>query len=287
MTANLLDGKKVASKLQNEIKNTVDAMTAQGHRLPGLAVVLVGNDPASNIYVRNKRKACQEVGFNSYAYDLPENTSEKELLDLIIKLNNSDEIDGILVQLPLPASIDPNKVIECIHPDKDVDGFHPYNLGRLALRNPLLRPCTPLGIINLLNFYQISLVGMHTLVIGASNVVGRPMALELLLAAATVTISHRFTRDLERYVRISDLIVIATGIQDVINVDWLNDKQIIIDVGMHRLPNGSLRGDLDFESAQKRVAWITPVPGGVGPMTIATLLQNTLIAAKHRLSKEL
>jgi methylenetetrahydrofolate dehydrogenase (NADP+)/methenyltetrahydrofolate cyclohydrolase len=286
MTANLLDGKKAASQLKHDIKNTVDIMVAQGHRPPGLAVILVGQDPASNIYVSNKRKACEEVGFNSYAYDLPDSTSEKELLDLIVKLNNSDEIDGILVQLPLPAAIDPNKVIECIHPDKDVDGFHPNNIGRLALRNPLLRPCTPLGIINLLAFYKIPLVGIHTLVIGASNIVGRPMALEFLLAAATVTICHRFSRELESFVRSADLIVIATGIQDVVNVNWFNKKQIIIDVGMHRLPNGSLRGDIDFESAKEKVAWITPVPGGVGPMTIATLLQNTLIAAKNRLTSD-
>ncbi|MBA3537783.1 MAG: bifunctional methylenetetrahydrofolate dehydrogenase/methenyltetrahydrofolate cyclohydrolase FolD [Tatlockia sp.] len=282
MTAQLLDGKKAAAQLKNDIKNTVDTLVAQGRSPPGLAVILVGQDPASNIYVRNKRKACDEVGFNSYAYDLPESTSEKELLDLIVKLNNSDEIDGILVQLPLPAAIDPHKIIDCIHPDKDVDGFHPTNIGRLVQRNPLLRPCTPLGIINLLAFYQIPLRGMHTLVIGASNIVGRPMALEFLLAAATVTICHRFTRELEKFVRSADLIVIATGIQDVVNVDWFNEKQIIIDVGMHRLPNGSLRGDIDFENAKKKVAWITPVPGGVGPMTIVTLLQNTLIAAENR-----
>ncbi|MBA2656214.1 MAG: bifunctional methylenetetrahydrofolate dehydrogenase/methenyltetrahydrofolate cyclohydrolase FolD [Tatlockia sp.] len=281
MTANLLDGKKVANQLKTEIKKTVDARLLAGKRSPGLAVILVGSDPASEIYVSNKRKACDEVGFNSYAYDLPENTSEKILLDLIIELNNSDRVDGILVQLPLPATIDANKVIACIHPNKDVDGFHPYNLGRLALRDPLLRPCTPFGIINLLSFYKIPLVGQHTLVIGASNIVGRPMALEFLLAAATVTIAHRFTHDLESYVRMADLIVVATGIKDIFPVDWLNEKQIIVDVGMHRLPNGNLRGDVDFESAKDKVAWITPVPGGVGPMTIATLLQNTLIAAEQ------
>lgn len=281
MTASLLDGKQAATQLKRDIKETVDRMLAKGQRPPGLAVILVGDDPASNIYVAHKRKACDEVGFNSYAYDLPKNTSEQELLSLINTLNYSDEVDGILVQLPLPPSIDPNKVIESIHPNKDVDGFHPYNVGRLAQRNPLLRPCTPFGIINLLAYYKIPLVGVHTLVIGASNIVGRPMASEFLLAAATVTVCHRFTPDLEPYVRMADIIVVATGIQDVINVEWLSEKQIIIDVGMHRLPNGKLRGDIDFERAQHRVAWITPVPGGVGPMTIATLLQNTLLTANH------
>ncbi|MBA2710588.1 MAG: bifunctional methylenetetrahydrofolate dehydrogenase/methenyltetrahydrofolate cyclohydrolase FolD [Tatlockia sp.] len=283
MTALLLDGKKAAMQLKKDIKETVDKIIAKGSRRPGLAVVLVGKDPASTIYVSNKRKACDEIGFNSFAFDLPSNTSEKELLALIEKLNNSEEIDGILVQFPLPAAIDINKIYESIHPDKDVDGFHPCNVGRLALRNPLLRPCTPLGIINLLAFYKIQLSGMNTLVIGASNVVGRPMALEFLLAAATVTICHRFTKDLEPFVRSADLIVIATGIQDVIEVEWLNNKQIIVDVGMHRLPDGKLRGDINFERAKEKVAWITPVPGGVGPMTIATLLQNTLKSAMNHL----
>lgn len=281
MTASLLDGKLVATQLKNEIKTAVNTMTNKGLCAPGLAVVLVGEDPASNIYVANKRKACLEVGFNSYAYDLPQNTSERELLDLIKQLNNAKEVDGILVQLPLPADIDTNKVIEWIDPYKDVDGFHPYNVGRLAQRNPLLRPCTPYGIINLLAFYQIPLKGKHTVIIGASNIVGRPMALEFLLAGATVTICHRFTQGLEKHIRIADLIVVATGIHDVINVDWLHSKQTIIDVGIHRLPNGTLRGDVDFELAKNKVEWITPVPGGVGPMTIATLLQNTLFAASQ------
>lgn len=282
MTASLLDGKKVATQLKKEIKLAVAEMIAEGRRPPGLAVILVGGDPASNVYVTNKRKACLEVGFNSYAYDLPQNTSETELLDLIRKLNNSSEVDGILVQLPLPAAIDPNKVIECISPNKDVDGFHPYNIGRLAQRNPLLRPCTPYGIIKLLAFYQIPLEGKHTVIIGASNIVGRPMALEFLLAAATVTVCHRFTQDLEKHVRIADIIVVATGVRDVIEVDWLNSNQVVLDVGMHRLANGKLCGDIDFERAKERVAWLTPVPGGVGPMTIATLLQNTFIAANHK-----
>ncbi|WP_028387651.1 bifunctional methylenetetrahydrofolate dehydrogenase/methenyltetrahydrofolate cyclohydrolase FolD [Legionella fairfieldensis] len=279
MTALLLDGKKAAATLQNDVKLTVDNRLAQGQRAPALAVVLVGNDPASHIYVNNKRKACLEVGISSHAYDLPENTSEEELLQLIHTLNHSDEIDGILVQLPLPATIDTNKVIECINPAKDVDGFHPYNMGRLAQNNPLLRPCTPFGIINLLEFYEIPLRGKHTVIIGASNIVGRPMALEFLSAGATVTICHRYTSNLEQHVRMADLIVVATGVQDVIDVKWLNLEQIVIDVGMHRLPDGTLRGDVDFSRAKNKVAWLTPVPGGVGPMTIATLLKNTLIAA--------
>jgi methylenetetrahydrofolate dehydrogenase (NADP+) / methenyltetrahydrofolate cyclohydrolase len=283
MTASILDGKKAAAQLKYDIKLAVDAMLAKGQRRPGLAVILVGEDSASHIYVTNKRKACREVGFNSYAYDLPQNTSEQELFDLIRQLNESPEIDGILLQLPLPTTINSNRVIECISPTKDVDGFHPYNMGRLAQRFPLLRPCTPYGIINLLAFHQIPLVGKHTVVLGASNIVGRPMALEFLLAAATVTVCHRFTQNLEKHVRIADLLVVATGIQDVIDVNWLNSQQILIDVGMHRLSSGKIRGDIDFERAKDKVAWITPVPGGVGPMTIATLLQNTFIAAIQNL----
>ena len=281
MTASLLDGKLVAAQCKSEIKSIVQARQANGLRAPGLAVVLVGDDPASRIYVANKRKACLEVGINSYAYDLPENTTEIALLNLIEELNQSPDVDGILVQLPLPERIDSNKIIECINPAKDVDGFHPYNVGRLTQRNPLLRPCTPYGIINLLKFYRISLSGKHTVVIGASNIVGRPMAMEFLLAGATVTICHRFTQNLEQYVKIADLIVVAAGVLDVINVDWLNAQQVIIDVGIHRLVDATIRGDVDFERAKDRVAWITPVPGGVGPMTIAMLLQNTVNAANQ------
>ncbi|STX42755.1 methylenetetrahydrofolate dehydrogenase [Legionella donaldsonii] len=281
MTASLLDGKLVAAQCKSEIKSIVQARQAKGLRAPGLAVVLVGDDPASSIYVANKRKACLEVGINSYAYDLPENTTEITLLNLIEELNQSPEVDGILVQLPLPERIDSNKIIECINPEKDVDGFHPYNVGRLTQRNPLLRPCTPYGIINLLKFYQISLSGKHTVVIGASNIVGRPMAMEFLLAGATVTICHRFTQNLEQYVKIADLIVVAAGVLDVINVDWLNAQQVIIDVGIHRLADATIRGDVDFQRAKDKVAWITPVPGGVGPMTIAMLLQNTVNAANQ------
>lgn len=279
MPASLIDGRGLASLRRDELKQRVSLHVQQGQRAPGLAVVLIGNDPASFIYVRNKRKACEEVGITSYSYDLPQQTSQEELIRLIDNLNQSDEIDGILIQLPLPHHINETLIIERIKPEKDVDGFHPYNLGRLAQRNPLLRPCTPLGIMNLLHHYHLDVKRKHALVIGASNIVGRPMSLEFLLAGATVTTCHRFTHELEQFVRIADIIVVATGKIDVINADWLNKNQIVIDVGMHRLADGSLRGDVDFKKAAAKVAWITPVPGGVGPMTIVSLLENTMMAA--------
>lgn len=279
MTASLLDGIKASGYLKQDILEQVKQRRLNELGAPGLAVVLVGQDPASMIYVRHKRKACLEMGFHSRAYDLPENTAESELLALIERLNRDPEVHGILVQLPLPKHINTTRIIEAIAVAKDVDGFHPYNIGRLAQRHPLLRPCTPYGIIQLLDFYKIPVSGKHAVVIGASNIVGRPMALELLLSPATVTICHRFTANLEKFVRIADLLVVATGVKDVVNTDWLHEDQIIIDVGMHRNEDGKLRGDVDFEEARKRVAWITPVPGGVGPMTITTLLQNTLFAA--------
>lgn len=279
MTASIIDGKYVAGEVRNRIKQTVTVHTARGHRAPGLAVVIVGDDPASHIYVNNKRKACSEVGFNSYAYDLPATTSEKALLALIDTLNESSDVDGILIQLPLPAHIDTTTVIEHIKPSKDVDGFHPYNLGRLAQGNPLLRPCTPYGVMQLCEYYQLALPGKHAVVVGASNIVGRPMALELLLAKATVTICHRATRLLEQHIRMADVVVIATGVYDVVKPEWLHSDQIIIDVGMHRRPDGAIHGDIDFNKAKRKVKWITPVPGGIGPMTICTLLQNTLLAA--------
>lgn len=278
MTASIIDGKALATLRRNQLKEQVKHHIEQGQRAPSLAVVLVGNDPASSIYVANKRKACEEVGIHSLSYDLPHETSQNELMALIDKLNSSEEVDGILIQLPLPKHINENEIIEHIRPDKDVDGFHPYNLGRLAQKNPLLRPCTPLGIMHLLEHYQLPVKGQHALVIGASNIVGRPMSFELLLAGATVTVCHRFSQNIERFVRMADLIVVATGQQDVIDTQWLHDNQIIIDVGMHRLPDGRLRGDVDFDKAKERVAWITPVPGGVGPMTIVSLLENTMMA---------
>lgn len=279
MTASLLDGRVLSSLRRNELKIRVQHHVQQGQRAPGLAVVLIGTDPASTIYVTNKRKACEEVGITSHSYDLPAETSQQELLQLITELNDSDLIDGILIQLPLPKHINETEIIEHIKPEKDVDGFHPYNLGRLAQRNPLLRPCTPLGIMNLLHHYQIEVKRKHAVVIGASNIVGRPMSLELLLAGATVTVCHKFTQNLHKLVQIADMVVVATGKMDVIDAEWLNENQILIDVGMHRLNDGSIRGDVDFNKAVNKVAWITPVPGGVGPMTIVSLLENTMLAA--------
>lgn len=277
----ILDGKKVSSFVKENIKQQVMKRESLGHRPPGLAVVLVGDDPASSIYVNNKRRACDEVGIQSFAYHLNTDTSEAALLALIDELNQDTKVDGILVQLPLPEHINTAAVIEAISPAKDVDGFHPYNLGRLAQSNPLLRPCTPYGVIQLLDYYQLSVEGLNAVVIGASNIVGRPMALELLRARATVTVCHRATKDLKQHVQMADLLVVAAGRQDIVKPDWLNHKQIIIDVGIHRMENNKLRGDVDFHQAQEIVAAITPVPGGIGPMTICTLLQNTLIAATN------
>lgn len=279
MSASLLDGRILASLRRDELKKRIQHHIQQGNRPPELAVVLIGIDPASTIYVNNKRKACQEVGIKSHSYDLPEQTSQDDLLHLINELNNSDHIDGILIQLPLPKHIDETLVIEHIKPTKDVDGFHPYNLGRLAQRNPLLRPCTPLGIMNLLEHYKLDVKRKHAVVIGASNIVGRPMSLELLLAGATVTVCHKFTPHLQKFVEIADFVIIATGVMDLIDTDWLNESQVVIDVGIHRLEDGSLRGDIDFKKGVNKVAWITPVPGGVGPMTIVSLLENTMMAA--------
>jgi methylenetetrahydrofolate dehydrogenase (NADP+) / methenyltetrahydrofolate cyclohydrolase len=279
MTASIIDGKMVAAIHLAQLKEQVSIRTAQGHVVPGLAVILMGSEPASTIYVRNKRKACLDVGIMSHAYDLPTTTSQDELIQLIDGLNTNNSIHGILIQLPLPTHIDESIILERIKPEKDVDGFHPYNLGRLAQRNPRLRPCTPKGIMSLLNYYQLDVKGKHAVVIGASNIVGRPMSLELLLAGATVTICHRFTQNLQSQVLPADFIIVATGIIDVIQSSWLKKHQVVIDVGMHRLADGSIRGDVDFKKARETVAWITPVPGGVGPMTIVSLLENTLLAA--------
>ncbi len=280
MSASLIDGRKLAALRRDELKQQVQGLVQKDQRVPGLAVVLVGSDPASAIYVKNKRKACEEVGLVSHSYDLDYDTTQEQLVRLIDELNQSQEIDGILIQLPLPKHINENQIIERIKPEKDVDGFHPYNLGRLAQRNPLLRPCTPLGIMNLLQHYQLEVKRKHALVIGASNIVGRPMSLELLLAGATVTVCHKFTPNLQKFVSMADLVIVATGKMDVIDTDWLQKSQILIDVGMHRLPDGNIRGDVDFKKAMHQVAWITPVPGGVGPMTIISLLENTCMAAK-------
>lgn len=280
MTAKLIDGKAIAATIRDEIRAEVDGMKSRGLTIPGLAVVMVGQDPASAVYVRNKRKACEEVGIRSFAYDLPENTSEDELTGLIDELNDNNDVHGILVQLPLPAHLDTQSIIERIRPDKDVDGFHPYNIGRLALRMPVLRSCTPRGIMTLLQRSDIKVKGVDALVVGASNHVGRPMGLELLLAGATVTTCHRFTTDLAQHVSAADLVVVAVGKPGIVKGEWINPGATVIDVGINRTPEGKLVGDVEFDVARERAGWITPVPGGVGPMTVATLLQNTLEAAK-------
>jgi methylenetetrahydrofolate dehydrogenase (NADP+)/methenyltetrahydrofolate cyclohydrolase len=279
MSAQIIDGKAIAAELRQDIKARVEQRLAEGKRAPGLAVILVGADPASQVYVGSKRRACEEVGFVSVAHDLPADTSEASLLALIDDLNNDSNIDGILVQLPLPEHIGSEKVIERIHPDKDVDGFHPYNVGRLALRQPVLRPCTPRGIITLLEKTGQTIKGMDAVVVGASNIVGRPVSLELLLAGCTVTTCHRFTKDTEAHVRRADLVVVAVGKPGIVKGEWIKPGAIVIDVGINRLDNGKLVGDVDFEAASQNAGWITPVPGGVGPMTVATLLQNTADAA--------
>jgi methylenetetrahydrofolate dehydrogenase (NADP+)/methenyltetrahydrofolate cyclohydrolase len=279
MTAKIIDGKAIAETLQKEVRQNVQKRIANKQAAPGLAVVLVGDNPASLVYTQNKERACQGTGIIPYSYQLPANTTEETLLALIEQLNSDSKIHGILVQLPLPAHIDSNAVLEKIDPKKDVDGFHPYNLGRLAQRRPLLRPCTPYGIIQLLERTHLPVQGLHAVVVGVSNIVGRPMALELLLAEATVTSCHRQTRDLEKHIRSADLLVVAIGQPGVIQSQWIKPGSIVIDVGMNRLADGRLIGDIDFETAVNVAGWITPVPGGVGPMTVATLLQNTCFAA--------
>lgn len=281
MTAQLIDGKAIAAKLRQEIAQRVTERLEQGQRAPGLAVILVGTDPASQVYVSHKRKDCEEVGFVSRAYDLPTQTTQDDLLQLIDNLNADDQIDGILVQLPLPAHLDSGPLLERIRPDKDVDGFHPYNIGRLAQRMPLLRPCTPKGIMTLLQSTGADLYGLHAVVVGASNIVGRPMALELLLAGCTVTVTHRFTKDLASHVAQADIVVVAVGKPGLVKGEWIKPGAIVIDVGINRQDDGKLVGDVTFEAAAERASWITPVPGGVGPMTRAGLLENTLHAAEH------
>ena len=280
MSAGILDGKTVAAEIRGQIRARVDAIRAAGGRSPGLAVVLVGEHPASQVYVRNKRKACAEVGFHSELHELPAVTSQAELLELIDRLNLDPHLDGILVQLPLPDHIDPEAVTERIRPSKDVDGFHPYNLGRLALRMPLLRPCTPKGVMTLLARTGIPLEGLDAVIIGQSNIVGRPMALELLAARCTITVCHSRTRDLEAKVRGADILVAALGRPAFVPGDWIKPGALVIDVGINRTQDGILVGDVDYAACSERAAWITPVPGGVGPMTIASLLENTLQAAE-------
>lgn len=279
MTAQIIDGKAIASQIKTDIRDTINHHLALGKHRPGLAVILVGKDPASEVYVRNKRESCEQVGIISHFHHLPENTQEQELTELILNLNQDPKINGILLQLPLPKHIDANRILELIDIHKDVDGFHPYNIGRLAERRPLLRPCTPRGIMVLLDSIKQTYKGKHAVIVGASNIVGRPLMLELLIAGATTTICHRFTYDLPYFVQQADLLISAVGKPQLIKGEWIKEGATVIDVGITRLADGSLTGDIEFAKACERAAWITPVPGGVGPMTVAMLLHNTMIAA--------
>ncbi|MDQ6999942.1 MAG: bifunctional methylenetetrahydrofolate dehydrogenase/methenyltetrahydrofolate cyclohydrolase FolD [Mariprofundus sp.] len=278
--ATILDGKALAARMRKTLADEVSELTEKHGRAPGLAVILVGNDPASQVYVRNKKSGCANMGIASFAHDLPEDTSQQHLLGLISELNTDPKVDGILVQLPVPDHINPDSLIEAIDPGKDVDGFHPYNVGRLAARKPALRSCTPYGCMKLLEETGLDLHGKECVIVGASNIVGRPMALELLLAGATVTVAHKFTRNLQSHVERADIVVAAAGKQGLIKGQWIKPGATVIDVGIHRLENGKLTGDVEFDSAAERAAWITPVPGGVGPMTITMLLANTVDAFK-------
>ncbi|GGY40834.1 bifunctional protein FolD [Bacterioplanes sanyensis] len=282
MTAQLIDGKARAAAIRESIKQQVSDRIQAGKRAPGLAVILVGSDPASQVYVSHKRKDCEQVGFVSRAYDLPANTSQQQLLDLIDELNSADDIDGILVQLPLPQGLQADEILERIAPAKDVDGFHPFNIGRLAQRMPLLRPCTPAGIVDLLDTTGEPVRGQHAVIVGASNIVGRPMSLELLLKGCTVTTCHRFTHDLEYFVSQADIVVVAVGKPGLVKGEWIKPGAVVIDVGINRTEDGKLIGDIEFEVAAQRASHITPVPGGVGPMTRAKLLENTLISCRNR-----
>jgi methylenetetrahydrofolate dehydrogenase (NADP+)/methenyltetrahydrofolate cyclohydrolase len=281
MPAQILDGRQIAADIRLDLTQRVAARVAAGKRAPGLAVIQVGNDPASSVYVRNKRKACEEIGIHSEAFDLPASTDQNELLALVARLNDDPAIDGILVQLPLPTGLDADAILDHIRPDKDVDGFHPDNLGRLAQKRPVLRPCTPAGVMTLLERTGIALEGKEAVVVGASNIVGRPMALELLAARCTVTVCHSKTRDLEAHVRRAEVLVVGVGRPHFIPGEWIQQDAIVIDVGINRLDSGALVGDVETEVAAQHAAWITPVPGGVGPMTIATLMQNTLYACEQ------
>lgn len=282
MSAQIINGKATAEQMLTLLKGRIDERLSQGKRAPSLAVILVGADPASAIYVRNKRMACEKVGIRSISHDLPASTTESELFALIDALNADDTVDGILVQAPLPPQIDEKRIIEAIRADKDVDGFHPYNIGRLAVRQPTLRSCTPFGVMKLLETAGIKVLGLDAVVVGASNHVGRPMMLELLLAGCTVTCCHRHTRDLAENVARADIIVAAAGKAGLVKGEWIKPGAIVIDIGINRLADGSICGDVEFAVAKERAGWITPVPGGVGPMTVATLMENTLLAQTLR-----
>ena len=279
--AQIIDGKAIAKGLREELKARVDQLKNEGQREPGLAVILVGDDPASHVYVNNKRKACEEIGIRSLEHDLPSTTSQEELVRLINQLNDDPTVDGILVQSPLPKHINIDDIIECIRPDKDVDGFHPYNIGRLAVRAPTLRSCTPYGVIKLLESTGEKIRGKNAVVVGASNHVGRPMGLELLLAGCTTTTCHRFTDDLATHVGRADIVIVGVGIPGLVKGEWIKPGAIVIDIGINRLESGKLVGDVEFDVAFERAGWITPVPGGVGPMTVAVLMYNTLAAMEY------
>jgi methylenetetrahydrofolate dehydrogenase (NADP+)/methenyltetrahydrofolate cyclohydrolase len=285
MSARIIDGKAIAADIRREVKTRIDARLQAGQRPPGLAVIIVGEDPASVVYVRNKRRACEEVGVLSIAHDLPADTRQEDLLALIDTLNADVTVDGILVQSPLPEQIDPEAVIERIRADKDVDGFHPYNIGRLAVRRPAFRSCTPYGVMELLKRTGEEIRGRHAVVVGASNHVGRPMALELLLAGCTVTVCHRFTRDTGVQVGRADIVIVAVGKPGLVRGEWIRPGAIVVDVGISRNAEGKLVGDVEFEPAAERASWITPVPGGVGPMTVAMLMQNSLQAVELHTGK--
>jgi len=280
MSAKILDGKAIAKAARTRLKADVKQRLAAGGRPPGLAVILVGNDPASEIYVRAKRRDCEEVGFHSNVQHLSANITQADLEERVEALNGDASIDGILVQSPLPSHIDENRIIDLIDPLKDVDGFHPYNIGRLALRRPSIRSCTPMGIMQLLEHTGIPIRGLDATVIGASNHVGRPMGLELLLAGCTVTTAHKFSRNTEACARQADILVSAVGRPGLVPGSWIKPGAIVIDVGMTRDENGKLHGDVVFAEAAEVASWITPVPGGVGPMTRVAMLQNTFAAAE-------
>jgi len=280
MSAQRIDGNAISATIRENVAIKISERTKNGKRAPGLAVIQVGSDAASQIYVGKKRQACENIGIKSAAYDLPATTDQSTLLDLIDQLNEDDAIDGILVQLPLPEQLDSTQILERIKPDKDVDGFHPYNVGRLVQRMPALRPCTPAGIITMLESCDIKIKGMHAVIVGASNIVGRPMAMELLLAGCTTTVCHRFTQDLQSHVERADLLVVAIGKTGIVKGEWVKPGAVVVDVAMNRLDNGKLVGDVDFAAASERASFITPVPGGVGPMTVATLMENTLYACE-------
>ena len=282
MSAKIIDGKALAEKIKADVRLATDALATAGKRRPGLAVIMVGDSAASQVYVRNKRRSCEQAGIVSSAHDMPATTTETELLEVVDLLNKDSAIDGILVQLPLPAQIRTRPVIEAISPGKDVDGFHPYNLGRLAQKEPLLRSCTPYGVMKLLELTGVKIAGMEAVVVGASNIVGRPMMMELLLAGATTTVCHSRTRDLASVVARADLVVAAVGQPNMVRGEWIKPGAIVIDVGINRLADGKLVGDVEYEPAAARAGWITPVPGGVGPMTVAMLMQNTLEAYRRR-----